>query len=58
MIVDRQNIADRLGVVYQTVYQWGRMTIGFPEPSGMLGRSPYWEWAEVEAWAKKTGRLT
>lgn len=29
----------------------------FPRPVRTVGRSPLYDWAEVETWAKATGRL-
>ena len=29
----------------------------FPRPVGRLGRSEVWRWANVQRWARETGRL-
>jgi hypothetical protein len=50
-------IAERLGVTRDAVNQWRRRGIGFPEPRWNVGGRPAWEWEDVEAWARKTGRL-
>ena len=58
MIVDQRTIADLLHVSVNTVHAWRRRDIGFPEPAGKAGVSPYWNWKEVSEWATKTGRLS
>lgn len=49
-------IAERLGVTRDAVNQWRRRPLDFPEPQWTIGGRPAWEWADVEAWAKATGR--
>jgi hypothetical protein len=51
-------IAERLGVTRDAVNQWRKRDLGFPEPHWNVGGRPAWEWEDVEAWARGTGRLT
>jgi predicted DNA-binding transcriptional regulator AlpA len=39
------------------VHEWRRRHADFPEPVASLKTALIWSWAEIEAWAKKTGRL-
>jgi hypothetical protein len=57
-IVGTQEIADRLGVTGSSVvHDWIRRYPDFPEPIAYVGRQRLWNWPDVEAWAKRTGRL-
>lgn len=49
-------IAERLGVKRQTVDTW-RLRGLLPEPRWTVGGRPCWDWTDIEAWAKETGRL-
>lgn len=49
-------IAQRLGVKRPTVDVWRTRGL-LPEPRWTVGGRPAWEWADVEAWAKGSGRL-
>lgn len=50
-------IAERLKVEPGTVRTWAsRRTDEFPEPH-RVARDNLWSWPEVEAWARRTGRL-
>lgn len=49
-------IAARLGVKRQTVDVW-RVRGLLPEPKGLVGGRPAWDWPEIEAWARSTARL-
>ena len=49
-------IAKRLGVARRTVDQWRQRKTGFPEPRWSVGGRPAWNYDEVLAWAKETGR--
>jgi hypothetical protein len=40
----------------QVVHEWRRHA-DFPEPVASLKTALIWSWAEIEDWAKKTGRL-
>jgi hypothetical protein len=55
-IVGQKEIADRLRVAPNTVYQWGKRTL-LPPPEGSVGGDPAWHWSTIEAWARDTGRL-
>jgi predicted DNA-binding transcriptional regulator AlpA len=39
------------------VHEWRRRHADFPEPVASLKTALIWSRAEIEAWAKKTGRL-
>lgn len=57
-LIEAQGIADRLGLKQrQTIDSWIDRHDDFPAPLGQWGRTRLWDWLEVEAWAKATGRL-
>jgi predicted DNA-binding transcriptional regulator AlpA len=57
-LVGTQEIADRLGVSHrETVHAWIRRHADFPAPFGRVGNVSIWSWSDVEAWARRTGRL-
>ncbi len=57
-LVGASEIADRLGIGKSTVvHDWRRRYPEFPEPVAKLKTALVWDWSEVEAWARKTGRL-
>lgn len=57
-LVGAREIADRLGVSKNSVvYDWVRRHGDFPRPIVTLSAGNIWLWTEVEAWAKRTGRL-
>ena len=49
-------IAARLGVRPQTVHTWRHRRL-MPAPRWTVSGQPAWEWATIEAWAQRTGRL-
>lgn len=57
------DIADLLGVSVNTVNQWRKRAAGakrvepFPDPAGKVAGVDYWWADEIEAWARRTGRL-
>jgi predicted DNA-binding transcriptional regulator AlpA len=55
-LVGVTEIGDLLGVSRQRADQLSR-TEGFPEPIGAIAAGRIWRRADVEAWAKDTGRL-
>ena len=55
-LVSTVEIAAMLGVSRQRLDQPTR-TEGFPEPTAELAIGRVWERADVEAWARETGRL-
>jgi predicted DNA-binding transcriptional regulator AlpA len=55
-LVSTVEIATMLGVSRQRVDQLTRNE-GFPEPAAELAIGRVWERADVEAWARETGRL-
>jgi hypothetical protein len=54
--VGAAEIAARLGVKPQTVHTWRHRKL-MPAPRWTVSGQPAWEWAEIEAWARRTGRL-
>lgn len=50
VLLDLQQVADRLGVSYATVRRYRSQDAGFPEPDVMLGQSPGWRARTIEAW--------
>jgi hypothetical protein len=57
-LVGAAEIADRLGLQHVTsVHAWRRRYDDFPEPTIELKMGLIWRWSEVEAWARRTGRL-
>lgn len=48
-------IAERLGVKRGTVDVWRRRD-RLPEPRWTVGGRPAWDWADIVAWAERTGR--
>lgn len=57
-LVGAAEIAQRLGLSHaQTVHTYARRYPDFPEPIAHLQRAHIWDWADVEAWARATGRL-
>jgi predicted DNA-binding transcriptional regulator AlpA len=55
-VVGLADIARRLGVSRATVDQWKWRKV-LPEPRWTVSDRPAWDWADIEAWAKETGRL-
>ncbi len=57
-LVGAAEIAERLGVARpQVVYEWRRRHTDFPQPVKRLSIGHVWNWPDVAAWAKRTGRL-
>src|SRR2546428_7622089 len=54
--VGAAEIAARLGVRPQTVHTWRHRKL-MPEPRWTVSGRPAWDWREIEAWARRTGRL-
>ena len=54
--VGAAEIAARLGVRPQTVHTWRHRKL-MPQPRWTVSGQPAWDWAEIEAWARRTGRL-
>jgi len=54
--VGAAEVATRLGVKPQTVHTWRHRNL-MPAPRWTVSGQPAWDWAEIEAWAKRTGRL-
>ncbi len=57
-LVGAAEIADRLGLSHaQTVHNFRKRYADFPQPVAALRQAMVWEWPQVEAWARATGRL-
>ena len=57
-LVGAHEIAQRLGVARpQVVHEWRKRHADFPKPVADLTAALIWDWREVEAWARATGRL-
>jgi len=54
--VGAAEVALRLGVRPQTVHTWRQRKV-MPEPRWIVSGQPAWDWLEIEAWARRTGRL-
>lgn len=48
-------IAERLGVERSTADMWRHRGV-LPEPRWTVGGRPAWDWADIAAWARETGR--
>ena len=56
-LVQANVIAERLGVSPKAVSNWVtgiRYQGTFPQPVGMRGKRPVWDWDEVVAWREST----
>ena len=48
----------RLGVSRQRIKQLSETeSLAFPAPVGKVGQATVWRWADIEKWARRTGRL-
>jgi predicted DNA-binding transcriptional regulator AlpA len=57
-LVGASEIAERLGSKRTSlVHDLRRRHSDFPEPVAKLKSALVWAWPDVEAWARKTGRL-
>ncbi len=57
-LVGATEIAEKLGWSHpQNVHTYRRRHPDFPEPVAKLKQALIWSWPDVEAWARKTGRL-
>lgn len=57
-LVGAMEIAQRLGASRpQTVYAWRGRHADFPAPVAELSIGLVWAWPDVEAWARRTGRI-
>lgn len=57
-LVGAAEIAELFGVKRTTViHDWRRRHPDFPEPVAQLTAALVWNWPDVEAWGKRTGRL-
>ena len=56
-ILGPQEIADRLSVQVNTVWQWRKRDI-MPIPARIISGVPLWTAEQIDGWAAATGRLT
>jgi hypothetical protein len=54
--VGAAEVAARLHVRPETVHTWRHRRL-LPAPRWTVSGQPAWDWADVEAWARRTGRL-
>lgn len=54
-IVTTKDIAERLGVKHNTVFQWGWRGL-LPAPD-LKTDPPLWRWSTIKQWAYDTGRI-
>jgi predicted DNA-binding transcriptional regulator AlpA len=58
-IVGAHEIAERLGLSFpNVVHNWRRRHSDFPQPIKELQAGCIWDWRDIEAWLKSTGRST
>lgn len=58
-LVGAAEIAERLGLAHvESVHTLRRRHAEFPEPVTKLKQAMVWDWNDVAAWAKSTGRLS
>jgi predicted DNA-binding transcriptional regulator AlpA len=56
--VGAYEIAERLGLSHaQSVHTIRKRYLDFPVPVATLKTALIWDWREIEAWARRTGRL-
>jgi len=56
-LVGSHEIAERLGLQHvQTVHTLRKRHKDFPIPIATLKKALIWDWRDIEAWARKTGR--
>ena len=57
-LVGAHEIAERLNVKRpQVIHSWRQRHEDFPEPVATLKTALIWDWSQIEAWARATGRL-
>jgi hypothetical protein len=57
-LVGAAEIAQRLGVGKRgVIHDWRSRHPDFPEPVARFSMGHLWLWPDVEAWARRTGRL-
>ncbi|MDQ1423674.1 MAG: prophage regulatory protein [Acidimicrobiaceae bacterium] len=57
-LVGTAEIAERLNLSHaETVHNWRHRYADFPEPVAKLRQALVWNWPDVEAWARRTGRI-
>lgn len=58
-LVGAAEIAERLGIAHaQTVHNFRKRYTDFPAPVATLRQAMVWSWADVERWARDSGRLS
>lgn len=56
-LVGIAEIAERLDVRPVTVHAWRARHSDFPAPLATLSMGLLWAWPDIEAWARRSGRL-
>lgn len=56
-LVGIAEIADRAGVLPDTVHKWRTRHTDFPEPHTELAAGPVWRWLDIENWLTATNRI-
>ena len=56
-LMGAQEVADLIGVTRQGVSHIAKTDPNFPEPVAVLAGGRVWERADIEKWARATGRL-
>ena len=57
-LLNASEVAVVLGLTHrEAVSTYRKRYPDFPQPVSQVGRACVWNWADVERWAKKTGRL-
>lgn len=52
-MLTRQDVADLLGVKVNTIDVWRRRpSVGFPQPDGKLGDTPWWKPSTIAAFRR------
>ena len=57
-LVGAAEISQRLGCAKNVVHGWERRDATFPRPVARLTMGKVWHWPDVEAWARRTGRMS
>lgn len=56
-LVGITEIGERAGVSRDTVFKWRARYADFPAPVATISAGSFWDWRDVEAWLRRTGRL-
>jgi len=53
-LVGATEAAELAGVRPETIHYWARQHKDFPKPIKRVNNGRAWDWAQIEAWMKKT----